>query len=474
MNPSAADEVVWARTTRWIDDGRSAWLLSLMTWTLVILMIVPDGFNYGDLSDAAGPASGGAISRMLWLLLLAAGLLVMITRSALAFLLMRWLNPFLLAFAVLAAMSMVWSYDPAVTVRRMTRVATILIDACAFVLMAWHPRRFQTVLRPILTIMLAGSIAFGLAFPLLAIHQESSAELVGAWRGLTNHKNSLGALSCITLILWFHALLSQQVRSIPGIAGIVLAATCLVLARSSTSLVTAGFVCCFLIMFMRMPSSWRRFAPFLITVFVVLLLTYSLAILRLVPGLDLLLTPITAITGKDLTFTGRSEIWAIVIEHANLHPWLGSGFGAYWTGPIAGTPAFDFVLRMHFYPGSAHNGYLEIMNDLGIAGLLCLFGYLITYVLQSLQLLRVDRSQGVLFLALFLQQGITNLSETHWLSVMSVDFVIMTLATASLARALLEQRLRAYFGRPVARHLTTLQNPPLVRAESRGDFDAAR
>ena len=52
------------------------------------------------------------------------------------------------------------------------------------------------------------------------------------------------------------------------------------------------------------------------------------------------------------------------------------------------------------------------MNDLGFVGLICLLGYLTVYVRQSLQLFRSDRPQGALYLALFFQQAMTNLSET--------------------------------------------------------------
>ena len=417
-----------------------------MVWILVVLMIVPDGFDYSALSASAGANSGSAFSRILWFLVLSAGLVITIWRSGLAWLLLRWVNPFLLAFAALAFASCLWSIDPAVTSKRLIRVFTIILDSIALVLMGWNSLRFQNVLRPILTAMLLGSILFGLTFPELGIHQESSAELVGAWRGLTSHKNSLGTLSCVTLIFWFHAWLAGQVRLLTAIAGAAIAATCLVLSRSSTSLVTAIFAIAFLMLFLRMPSNLRRYSPYLIGSFVGLLLIYSLAILRLVPGLDLILSPIVALTGKDLSFTGRSDIWDIVIEHVHLHPLLGTGYGAYWIGPIVGTPSFDFVLRMSFYPGSAHNGYLEVVNDLGLVGLVCLIGYLITYVKQSLKLLTIDRNQGTLYLCLFVQQGIGNLSESHWFSVMSVNFVIMTMATTCLARALLESRLRTYFG----------------------------
>ena len=91
---------------------------------------------------------------------------------------------------------------------------------------------------------------------------------------------------------------------------------------------------------------------------------------------------------------------------------------------------------------------------------------------QCLQLLEIDRHQSALYLALFFQQAITNLSETHWFSVLSVDFVIMTLATTALARGLLERQLRSIFGephpsigRPVHRLALPLAQKSLTRAQ---------
>ena len=162
----------------------------------------------------------------------------------------------------------------------------------------------------------------------------------------------------------------------------------------------------------------------------------------------MLLGPVSVLTGKDLSFSGRTGIWAIIFDHIRLHPWLGTGYGAYWSGPGAASPSHEFVLRESFYPGSAHNGYLEIVNDLGFAGLCCLIGYLIVHVRQSLRLLVPEPAQGALYLALFLQQALTNLSETHWLSVLSVDFAIMTLASTALARGLLDRQFRVRFGAP--------------------------
>jgi fucose 4-O-acetylase-like acetyltransferase len=68
---------------------------------------------------------------------------------------------------------------------------------------------------------------------------------------------------------------------------------------------------------------------------------------------------------------------------------------------------------------------------------------------QCLALLRSDAGQATLYLALLFQQVITNLSETHWFSVLSLDFLLTTLTTTALARALLERRLLHAYGTPV-------------------------
>jgi O-antigen ligase len=174
-----------------------------------------------------------------------------------------------------------------------------------------------------------------------------------------------------------------------------------------------------------------------------------------------------------LTFTGRSEIWAIIVERIRQDPFLGVGYGAYWTGPVPQSPSYEFIWRMGaFYPGSSHNGYLEVANDLGAAGLAVLLGYIVTQLHQTLRVLATNAAQGCLLLALFMQQAVANLSESQWLSVLSVQFVITTLATAALARTLLEQRLRTRFGvpawQPVPRTAASSSERGVVGAATNG------
>ena len=444
--------LITSKDMAWVPDKRYTALLTLMFWTLVVMMIVPEGFNYSNLDEGVGaaPSSGSPVSRIIWLTLLGLGVIVTIWRAGLAWLLIRNLNLYFMLLVVLAIASIAWSIEPSLTVRRIIRLVTFVFVCLALVLSGWHTKRFQNVLRPILTIMLSGSILFVMFMPHLAIEQSDAAELAGAWRGLATQKNGLGALACMAMIFWVHAWLAREVKSLPALFGISVAATCLVFSRSSTSLAATVVVIVLMIVLMRLPYFLRPAKKFLVSLLVTIILIYSLAMLNLVPGSEALLKPIVILTGKDMTFTGRSEIWAIIAEHISYRPMLGSGFAAFWN-PVhpPGTESYVFIERMYgFYPGSSHNGYLEIINDLGWIGMLLFLAYIITYIRQALQLHAIDLNQSMLFLALFFQQMITNLSESHWFSVLSIDFVIMTFATISVGRNLLENRLRLVFGVP--------------------------
>jgi O-antigen ligase len=421
-----------------------------MVWVLVVLMIVPEGLDYDGLMQAGSPTAGGAVSRGLWLAVLAISLGVLARRWALAARWWRQLNPAFPLMIALAIASVAWSIDPALSLRRLYRLCIIALACAAFVLVAWEPRRLQNVLRPVLTGVLLASLPFGLIFPEWAIHSQTSPELLGAWRGLTNHKNGFGGLACITALLWWHALLAREVAWPKALLGLAVSALCLLLSRSTTALAATLAMAAFITFALRLPAPWRRHLPVLVWASVLALLVYTLALLQIIPGFGVLMAPVGALSSKDSTFTGRTDIWALITEHIRARPWLGSGYAAFWTAvPTPGTEAWMFVQRMGaFYPGSAHNGYLEVQNDLGAAGLLGLLAYLGFHVMHTLRLLRFDYTQAVLLLALFFQQAITNVSETHWFSVLSVDFVLMSLATTTLARGLLEQRLRRAPGYP--------------------------
>jgi exopolysaccharide production protein ExoQ len=198
-----------------------------------------------------------------------------------------------------------------------------------------------------------------------------------------------------------------------------------------------------MLILLRSGPAMRRYRKYIVTAFAIFATLYALATMQVVPGLQTaLLGPVVAFTGKTLTFSGRTEIWQILARSIARHPILGSGYGAYWgAGPVPSSPSYEFILSSWgSWPSEGHNGYYDVTNDLGFVGLLCLVGYMFLYLRQSIELLRVDRAQGTLLLALLFQQTLLNLSESTWLDLDNFSFTIMTAATVALARALVEQR----------------------------------
>lgn len=410
-----------------------------LAWALVIYLTVP--LNIFDPPTAGNYMGANSASRIIKLVLLAIAAAVMFSRLASFRQVARRLNVFFIAFLVLVPLSALWSISRSDTVARFASLLSIVAVCAAFCSSEWYPRKFQDSLRPVITLLLIGSVVFVLAAPDLAVQHDIGALQHGAWHGLASQKNPFGDLASFGLILWLHGWLTGKSHAGKAILGCGLALFCMVMSRSSTSVIATLFVVLFLLMLLRSPPGLKRYMPYLITVFAVLVVTYALAVLNLLPGSSLLLKPITLITGKDLTFSDRTEIWAIIEQHIQLSPLLGSGYGAYWIGPVPTSPSYIFLSRMYFYPTESHNGYLEIVNDLGYVGMICLMGYLTVYIRQALELLRSDRGQGALYLAIFFQQAIVNLSESCWLHLDSgFIFGIVTLATFALARALADRQ----------------------------------
>lgn len=413
----------------------SLWF-DLILWAQFVYLVGPwDLFQHRSEAEIT---NGNAVSRTIKLVLLGIAFAMVVWRWAAAARTLRQINRFLLVFLILAPLSVLWSIDRGATIAREVTLMSLVLVCFAFALGPWQPHRYQQVMRPILTTLLLASLVFGLLYPELAIEQ-GEGTLKNAWHGLTSQKNQLGQMASFCVLLWFHAFISKQSSRLLAVAGAALSGVMLLLSRSSTSLLATVFACMLMLMMLQLPTAMRRYVPYLVGVFATVVIVYAIAMLKLVPGLDVVLSPVMSITGKDLTFSNRSVIWEIIEEHIQYAPVLGSGYGAYWTGPVPTSASYEFLSRMYFYPSESHNGYLEITNDLGFVGLVVLLGYLAAYVRQCLRLIRIDRMQAGLFLSLFFQQLIINLTESSWLSTSAaMTATVMISATLMIGRSLQE------------------------------------
>ncbi len=442
----------------WVEDPRKSTGPTILLCALLLVMILPTDLNYASLiAQNTGTAEEHSVAnRIVWIATLLGSCWYIASRQRLWLALLATLNPFYLLFIALATLSITWSIDSPVTVQFIFRLIVIFLCCTAFTLYGWRADRFQSVMRTLLGVLLVGSIVFALVLPKYGVEQfpdygagfHDTFRAYGAiiiptykpvLRGLTFSKNQLGPLAGFGVIFWFQAWLDRQAKFFWVLLCGGAAAVCLYWAHSSTSVLATAFAVVMMLMLRNWPKWLRRYMPHIIAIFSLLIFVYSLVILKLIPQLEFLLTPITALTGKDLTFTDRTAIWKVVADHIVQHPLIGTGYSAYWVD-IPGSPAEVFKTRMNFYPGSSHNGYLDVVNDLGIVGGICLFGYLVSCMRQSLKIMAFDRSQGSLYLVLLFYTFWSSMSESHWFSAGSVLFTVFTLAVCASARTLLQHR----------------------------------
>jgi exopolysaccharide production protein ExoQ len=424
---------------KWTPDSRYSLLVAGLFW-LVILMLVPTDLDHpgGDVQNFGTP---NPLSRLAKIALLVFSCFVVFRRLRMATALLRNLNPFLIGFVILAPLSILWSISPSDTLGRFMSFLTLLLVCFAFALGGWHERRFQNVVRPLLTALLGASLIVGVISPDLVLEKGGGISLEGAWHGLTAQKNEFGQIAGFGVLLWLNPWLARQSRGITVLAGAGVSVACLLLSRSSTSMFATALAASLMLILLRSSPAMRRYTPHVVVLFALLTTVYVLAVLNVVPGLTFLLEPVMSLTGKDSTFSSRTLIWQVIRDHIAQSPYIGTGYGAYWIGPLPQSPSYIFLSVMYLYPTESHNGYLDIMNDLGILGVSLLVGFIVSFLRQAWQLMKVDRGQGALFMALLFQQVIINLSESVWMS-RGFSFSVLALASMALSRALLQERLR--------------------------------
>jgi O-antigen ligase len=205
-----------------------------------------------------------------------------------------------------------------------------------------------------------------------------------------------------------------------------------IMSRSGTALITIG-----LTLGAATVLSLLRRGPVLgvITIFAVGGATFGAAAAQLLaPGIFLTLI------GKDATLTGRTDIWAAILRQAAAHPWFGFGYAAFWEKTSA--PAAFVRAQTGWDVPSAHNGWLDILVQLGAVGVgLCALLLVLAYILALARALnRGDGDWALIYLSIFL---ISALSESVLMQRNSLPW---TLCIATVTKVLSGGWVRPPFG----------------------------
>lgn len=261
----------------------------------------------------------------------------------------------LLALTGFALMSCLWSYYPDASFRR--AFALVLTTTYAYYLVVrYSPRELMQLTAWALLLGAVLSFVLVVLYPTASIHQ--GPPLGGSWLGSFGHKNRLGRMMALAVVI-FVLFLSEEGGKSRWFnwAGLLMCGFMLGMAQSRTAWVTTVVLLMFIPMLRflrggRVPMSLRVGSLLILGFAIVMAVTQFLVI-----GLEAM--------GRDLTFTGRTTIWGYAIIAGMDHSMLGAGYRAFWTPEGA---SYVYA-RIWAVIGNGHNGYLDVWLELGFVGL---------------------------------------------------------------------------------------------------------
>ncbi|MDC7693895.1 O-antigen ligase [Asticcacaulis sp. DXS10W] len=367
---------------------------------------------------APNQENGGEVSwmRLLWLPVYGLTLLLSLIRAH------RFLRilPALGMGAALVALCYAsgwWSINPEVTSRRSLALAfTILFGL--YLGARFKGSDLTQIVGGTFSVLAVGSILAALFYPAMGVHHDINA---GAWRGLWHEKNQMAALMTFGFVACCASAFTLPQRRGLWIGAAALIFFLIIMSRSKTSLLACLLALAAMPVLSALRSGGVRGVLFV----------WGAATCALIGGAVFFVMPeaVFKALGKDPTLTGRTAIWDSLLRLSDQRPWLGYGYKAFW-GPDS-IPNQIVKKETHWDVPSAHNGWLDLLVQLGWVGVILFAACLAaTFFCGVFRFARVrDGYFSVLSLCIF---SFLILSESFILGQNNLIFVLFICAMARL------------------------------------------
>jgi len=354
----------------------------------------------------------------------------------------------LFVFPALALVSCLWALDPMATLRRSIGLLVNLITIAALVAIL-PPLRVVRVYVIALGVAMLCSVLWVTLLPSYGTHMASDwiePKHAGLWRGIYTHKNTLGNLSAIALVM-FAFFGKAVIRSrVVRVVALLAAVACLVGSRSGTGFVTAGLMTGVVLFFRslaRMNKTTRMFFGG-ISLLLITLLTFVA-----IPLMYFILEAL----GKSPDLTGRLPLWFALIVWSQERPWLGFGYSTGFELELMPRVLEYIQARLP----NAHNGYLETFISFGYVGLAALVVLLASFLIRIIKSLVSSLPEERIMLpfitCLFFNALFSNITESLFFAqndFFNMSFALAYILLSSLLRTAAQSRARTV--RPLILH----------------------
>jgi exopolysaccharide production protein ExoQ len=255
----------------------------------------------------------------------------------------------------LAICSISWSFSPYLTQTRVVALTGSMMFSLYFA-SRYTLKEQLYIFGWVFGIGTIASLLFVVLLPKFGIMGGIHA---GAWRGIYTHKNGLGRTMLISTIVFLLLALITKKNQWVFWALLGTSFAMLLLSKSSSPLINLLILMSIFFTLQIVRWNYLFLIPALIGLLSVGMIVYLLIATNA--------SQIAGAFGKDLTFTGRTDFWPLMLDKIREKPWLGYGFGAFWQG-LDGPSAYVWNASAFKAP-NGHNGYLDLCLDLGLVGL---------------------------------------------------------------------------------------------------------
>lgn len=325
---------------------------------------------------------------------------------------------FLFIFLTWCFMTILWSNYSIVSLKRFIQYITAVTVTLSFFLYSKNSEESLKIFYYILATYVVISLATIFTIPM-------ARNAAGYWRGIHTDKNGFAQISLVALILFcisYSRSISIKSKVI-NVFLILISLTLLIGARSSTALLTLIILFIIWILFqidkIFEPIGIRKTISILLTLGGIILV---LSILLFLPDK---LESVIGVTGKDLTFTGRVDIWKDIWSYVEDHFFFGAGFRGFW---VVNSPRLEEFYQIYIWlPIQSHNGYLDLLNEVGAIGAILFLFVLINYF-TNLSNMKINQVWKWFILATI----IINITETTIITPKSVSGVMFIFSYLAL------------------------------------------
>ena len=320
-------------------------------------------------------------------------------------------NVYLLALIAIVILSFLWSDAPRQTLTGLVgMLATTLYGV--YLASRYSLREQLSLLGTTFSVSVVLSFVFALLLPSYGIMGGIHA---GTWRGIYTHKNQLGKRMVLSaLVFLIQAQLHRSWRWSAWL-GYSLSVVLIILSTS-----VSAFLNVFLVTLAVFGSRLIGFRKVSWVLLLGLVAALVWACWILLPDIGAsILEPF----GKDMTLTGRTEIWPYILEKIQQRPWFGYGYSAFWGGLTQ--ESADIIRAVRWPVPDSHNGYLDLILQVGIAGFgLYLLGFWDALTRSVLLIRATHRWEQTWVFSFLIFTVLINIGESSLLSRNSVFWVL--------------------------------------------------